>query len=141
MREGDPLADGAREPVDFYSPDTFNYAALQPPTIQSLTVSPNTLWPPNHNMVPVTLTVAATDSCGIASEKIVSVTSNEPSDGLGDGDTSPDWNITGDVGRQLRAERSGTGNGRIYTITVGVTDMSGNTTRRSVEVAVPKSQS
>jgi phosphodiesterase/alkaline phosphatase D-like protein len=27
-REGDPLADSLRRPVDFYSPDTFNYASL-----------------------------------------------------------------------------------------------------------------
>jgi hypothetical protein len=27
-REGDPNADALRQPVDFYSPDTFNYAAL-----------------------------------------------------------------------------------------------------------------
>jgi len=185
MREGDALADSNRAPVDFYSPDTFNYAVVQvdscptltvglyginsyavntfpqpstagpvrqlmgfkidaddePPAIQSLTASPNTLWPPNHKMVSVRLTVAATDSCGIASEKIVSVTSNEPSDGVGDGDTSPDWKITGDLTLQLRAERSGTGNGRVYTITVEVTDTSGNTTLGNVDVVVPKSGS
>jgi phosphodiesterase/alkaline phosphatase D-like protein len=39
-REGDPDADALRQPVDFYSPDTFNYATLDvTPDGRSLTVS------------------------------------------------------------------------------------------------------
>jgi hypothetical protein len=40
----------------------------------------------------------------------------------------------------LRAERSGTGEGRIYTITYKVTDDCGNETFATVTVTVPKSQ-
>jgi hypothetical protein len=54
---------------------------ITPPLISAVVANPNSLWPPNQKMVPVTISVAATDACGIASEKIVSVTSNEPSDG------------------------------------------------------------
>ncbi len=106
----------------------------QPPVIQSLAAAPNVLWPPNNKMVPVTVSVAATDNCGVDSAKIVSVTSNEP-----DG-TSPEWQITGDLTLQLRAQRNGHGSGRTYTITVEVGDTSGNTTRQSVVVVVPHSQ-
>jgi hypothetical protein len=73
------------------------------------------------------------------SARILSVTSNEPDNGLGDGDTAGDWEITGDLTLNLRAERSGTGTGRIYSIVVEVRDDSGNTSMATVRVTVPKS--
>jgi hypothetical protein len=48
--------------------------------------------------------------------RIVSVTSKEPKNDRGDGNTAPNWEITGDLTLNLRAERSGLGNGRIYAI-------------------------
>ena len=75
------------------------------------------------------------------SARIVSVSSNEPADGPGDGDMSPDWEITGDLTLRLRAERAGTGSGRAYTITVEARDASGNTTIQTVVVSVPKNRS
>lgn len=111
------------------------------PGIISILANPNTLWPPNHKMVAVTVSVETADNCDSATTgKIISVESNEPIDGLGDGDTSPDWEITGDLTLNLRAERSGKGNGRIYTITVECKDAPGNTTTGTVTVVVPKSQ-
>jgi len=56
---------------------------------------------------------------------------------LGDGDQAPDWQITGDLAVNLRAERSGKGTGRIYTITVECNDTSGNTATKTVTVSVP----
>lgn len=41
---------------------------------------------------------------------------------------------------KLRAERSGTGKGRIYTITVTATDSAGNAARTTVTVTVPMNQ-
>jgi hypothetical protein len=112
-----------------------------PPTIGSLSATPNSLWPPNHNMVAVTVRASVLDSCDPAPTwTIVSVTSNEPANGLGDGDLSPDWMITADHTVSLRAERSGTGNGRIYTITVRATDASGNMSVQGLTVLVPKNQ-
>jgi hypothetical protein len=109
-----------------------------PPTISSLTVNPNTVWPPNHKMVPVTVTAAASDNCGTISCEIVSVTSNEPpgSDAIVSGDAL----ITGSLSLNLRAERSGTGTGRIYTITVQCQDGSGNSSTSTVTVSVPHDQ-
>jgi hypothetical protein len=96
-----------------------------PPEI-SVSVSPDTLWPPNHKMVPVVLEVDATDNCDSEPVcQITSVTSNEPINGTGDGNTAPDWEITGNFTVNLRAERSGKGGGREYTITVECTDASG----------------
>jgi hypothetical protein len=108
-----------------------------PPTISSLSATPSSLWPPNHKMVPVTLSVSVTDVCDATpSCQIVSVTSNEPTDGTGDGSTAPDWEITGPLTVNLRAERAGNRHGRTYTVTVRCTDGSGNSSMRSVPVNV-----
>jgi hypothetical protein len=112
-----------------------------PPDIAAVAATPNMLWPPNHKMAPVKVTVDATDLCDPNFTcEIVAVTSNEAIDGLGDGDTSPDWLITGPLTVDVRAERSGTGNGRIYTITIECTDESGNSATAMVEVRVPHSR-
>jgi hypothetical protein len=107
-----------------------------PPTIVSISASPGTLWPPNHQMINVTVSVIAIDLVDPAPmSHIVSVSSNQPIDGTGDGDTAPDWVITGPLTLQLRSERA-SGIMRVYTITVAATDASGNTSQRSVTVTV-----
>ena len=112
-----------------------------PPTI-SLTVSPTSLWPPNHKMVKVATGISATDVCDPSPALSIDVTSNEPVNGLGDGDTSPDWEVVNNE-VSVRAERSGKGTGRIYTITVTATDASGNTatSTKTVTVAHDKGKS
>ena len=112
------------------------------PVINSVAALPPTLWPPNHKMVPVEVTVDVSDVCNAAPAcRIISVASNEPVNALGDGNTSPDWNVTGALTVELRAERSGTGSGRVYTITVQCTDASGNSSAlRDVVVTVPHDQ-
>jgi uncharacterized repeat protein (TIGR01451 family) len=112
-------------------------ASNPPPVIHALSAVPSVLTPPNHKMRPVTLEVDVTDNCGAPICHIVSITSSEPIDGTGDGDTSPDWEITGNVTAKLRAERAGNGPGRIYTLTVECTDSAGNTSSRSTTVTVP----
>jgi hypothetical protein len=110
-----------------------------PPLILTATASPNTLWPPNHKMVDVTLTVAVTDLVDPAPiVRIASVSSNQPVNGTGDGDTAPDWLITGATTLKLRAERAGSAD-RVYTITVEATDATGNISTREVTVRVSQS--
>lgn len=111
---------------------------VAPPEIHSISANPNVLRPANHKMVKVTVAVIAADNCDTApASRIIAVSSNEPDNGLGDGDKAPDWEITGDLTVNLRAERSGTGNGRVYTLTVECKDSSGNSSTRNVEVLVP----
>ena len=85
---------------------------------------------------------SATDDCGgnvIGSVTIEKVTSDEAADAPGSGNTENDAIIDADCRSiQLRAERSGTGNGRVYSITLKVIDSSGNTTRTNYKVFVPK---
>ncbi|MDH5377917.1 MAG: PKD domain-containing protein [Gammaproteobacteria bacterium] len=114
---------------------------ITPPSIDTISASPDVIWPPNHKMVPVTISIAASDNCDTnLISQIISIVSNEPENGLGDGDTAPDWEITGDLTASLRAERSGNESGRVYTITVRCTDSAGNSTVRQVTVTVPHDQ-
>jgi hypothetical protein len=107
-----------------------------------------TLWPPNHNYVTFNVTdlvTGASDNCdgsvGTGSVKITKVTSDELENSLGDGNTLNDIVIAADCQSvQLRSERVGRGNGRVYTITFEVTDASGNVATATAKVTVPKSQ-
>lgn len=109
------------------------------PVVSAPVVDKATLWPANHQMVPVTVTYSASGNCG-ATACGLSVASNEPVNGSDDGNTAPDWQIVDEHHVLLRAERSGTGTGRIYTITVTCTDSAGNATVRAVDVTVPRTQ-
>ena len=112
---------------------------VTPPSIDGLTATPNVLSPANHDFVAVTLSVSASDVCGgPVACRIVSVSSNEPITGLGGGDIGPDWQISGDLTVNLRAERSNKGTGRVYTIRVECSDTSGNRSTQTVTVTVPR---
>jgi hypothetical protein len=120
--------------VDPCNPD------VVPPSVSSVSASPNVLWPPNHKMMPVAVAVAASDNCSAITSRIVGVTSNEPVNALGDGNTDPDWVVTGPLALLLRTERSGTGTGRVYTITVESNDVTGNKSTAFTSVLVPHDQ-
>ena len=78
-----------------------------PPTLE-VSVSPNTLWPVNHKYVKVVATVLASDNFDPnPTVTLVSVTSNEPDNGLGDGDQANDVVIVDDHTLNLRAEALG----------------------------------
>lgn len=111
-----------------------------PPEINA-TVTPNVLWPPNHKYAEIKANVTAYDICDPSPEiTLVSVTSNEPDNGIGDGNTIYDFVIVNDFTFNLREERAGTGSGRIYTITYKATDASGNSALVSVTVTVEHNQ-
>jgi hypothetical protein len=105
------------------------------PALGAVTASPNVLGPPNHKMRDVTVNYGASDNCGLA-QCSLTVTSNEPANGLGDGDQSPDWEIVDARHVRLRAGRSGTGSGRRYTITAICVDGTGNASSRTTTVSV-----
>ena len=136
-----------------YAPDAYRSSDHDPvivgltvceetaPTFDTLTVTPDVLWPANHKYVDVTTTVVVSDNFDPdPSVSLVSITSNEPDNGKGDGNTVNDIVIVDDFNVELRAERSGSGTGRTYTITYLVTDDCGNSATQSVTVFVPHSQ-
>jgi len=107
-----------------------------PPEI-TVSVTPDSLWPPNHKYAQVEATVAAQDAGDPSPTiKFVSVTSNEPDNGKGDGNTVIDIAILDNYTFEFRAERSGNGVGRVYTITYQATDASGNSAQASATVTV-----
>lgn len=110
----------------------------------AFTLDVTEIWPPNHQWVTVARAIGAADACDVAPGLLVQVTSDEPVDGLGDGDTAPDWEVVdngdGTFDVRVRAERDGRGDGRVYTLSVTATDASGNTPAASGEVRVPRDQ-
>lgn len=116
-----------------------------PPSLK-ISVDKDTLWPPDHKIVPIHVTVEASDAMsGLQSVVLTSITSNEPSDGSGDGHTSNDIQGaeygTNDTDFYLRAERSGNSDGRIYTVIYTATDKAGNVTVATATITVPHDQS
>lgn len=105
-------------------------------TLPKAVATPNVLWPANHNLVNIKVTVGDNADPN-PSVQFLSVTSNEPDNGLGDGDTPNDIVRVDDFNFQLRAERSGTGPGRVYTIKYQVSDACGNSGTVSASVTVP----
>lgn len=143
-----------KDPQDaIYAPDAFRASDHDPvitgldvcdeiaPTFDELSVSPDELWPANHKYVEVAATVVVSDNFDLnPTITLVEVTSNEPDNGEDDGNTVDDIVIVDDFNFLLRAERSGEGTGRTYTITYMVTDACGNSTTQSVTVFVPLSK-
>lgn len=108
---------------------------------------PIKLWPPNHKYEKINvnqLLVSVTSDCNTITNDdvyIVSVSSDEAdNEKNGDGNTINDMVISQD-GKSvyLRKERLGNGNGRVYTITLGAIDGSGNTNTATCYVTVPQS--
>jgi hypothetical protein len=112
----------------------------------TLTNQSYSLWPPNHQYVNFNIgnfVASASDACDptvdISDVVIAKVTSDEKENGNGDGNTLNDITIAADCKSvQLRSERDGSSNGRVYTIFFSVRDTAGNTTTASTKVIVPK---
>jgi hypothetical protein len=126
--------------VDF-AVGEFGIAANSPPDCSGVTASPDTLWPPNHKLQNITLSGLTDPDGDPTTLAITGVTQDEPINGLGDGDKSPDA-VAGATSSQvmLRAERSGLGDGRVYEISFTGTDSFGATCSGTVTVSVPHSQ-
>jgi hypothetical protein len=98
------------------------------------------MWPPEHTLIPIDI-IGVTDDTGDPAEiMITAITQDEPVDGLGDGDTAPDGDGVGTSTALVRAERSGTGNGRVYEISFLAKDGSGARCEGAVNVYVPHSK-
>jgi hypothetical protein len=111
-----------------------------PPLFLGMPGAGCTLWPPNKKMVQVAI-VTATDALSGTKPGSLTLngTSSEPSD-----PANPDVLITpsgsGGFAVQLRADRLGTGMGRIYTLNATATDLAGKSATATATCVVPHDQ-
>ena len=109
----------------------------QVPDCSAAIPSTDSLFPPNHKMNDITIS-GVTDPDGDAVTLMIDgITQDEPTNGTGDGDTSPDGDGVGTDTAQIRAERSGTGDGRVYEISFTADDGNGGMCTGMVSVGVP----
>jgi len=118
----------------------------KPPIFDSVTVTPDCLWPPDHEMVLLRLgqeiQVQSHDACDPTAPRVVikSVKSNQPALDVGSGNAAPDI-VNGSGAVCLRAERGAVvRTPRVYTITLAATDGAGNESEKTVQVIVPHDQ-
>lgn len=111
--------------------------AVPPPTI-SVSLSPNTIWPPNNKMVTITATLTASSPNGHATAvTLLHVSNNE----TGSGDVEEASIGSDDRSFAVRAKRHSGGGDRIYTVTYRATDaVTGFSTTASATVVVPHDQ-
>jgi len=104
---------------------------------------PIVLWPADHEYntfeLPDFVVSVIDNKFGdlFAETEITSVSSDEPENAQGDGDTFDDIVIVDAQTIQLRAERQGGGDGRVYTINFEVSDPLGNSASASFQIQVP----
>ena len=111
---------------------TVNVVDDTPPVISRVTASPSILWPPNRDMVDVTLSYDATDNCAVQDTSL-SISSDDPSV-LGAG---LDWQVVDAHHVRLRAYRRPHWGDRIYKLTLTAKDIHGNVSSQDVTVRVP----
>lgn len=110
------------------------------PVCTAVTAGPD-LWPPNHKLRTITLSGATDPDGDPITWTVTGVTQDEPTNGLGDGDTAIDAVLGSGNTLQVRAERSGLGDGRVYRIAYTVTDGRGGLCTSVATVGVPHDQS
>ena len=115
----------------------------EPPVITGITESLFE-WPPNHKYKTFTIedfVSSVSDDCSELTFDdlvIIDVTSDESDDGKGDGHTLDDI-VIADDGKSvdLRIERQGMEDGRVYTVYIQAVDERGNIATEPFEVQVP----
>jgi hypothetical protein len=112
----------------------------QAPDCRQATASPKVLWPPDHKLVDIAITGVTDPDGDPVSITITRIEQDEPVNGLGDGDTSPDGFGVGTAQARLRRERSGTGNGRVYHVGFTASDNQDASCTGTVQVSVPHDQ-
>jgi hypothetical protein len=107
-----------------------------PPVCDQASATPNLLWPPNHRLVPVRIAGIADPNGDPLTITVTGITQDEAANGLGDGDTAPDGVLAGSTA-QVRAERAGSGDGRVYQVSFTASDGRGGLCSGAVGVGVP----
>lgn len=129
-------------PETQFSVARYEGVSNHPPSIANVTPNINVITTaPNHSWVRITLS-GATDPDGDAvTYTITGVSQDEAVCGSGSGATGPDAEFRNNRTDEawVRAERDGSGDGRVYRLYFLVTDSNGATTWGSTTVSVPKS--
>ncbi|MFB5645959.1 MAG: FG-GAP repeat protein, partial [Nitrosopumilaceae archaeon] len=130
------FASGAAYVFDFGndSPDCSGATPSQDMMLQDM------VWPPNHKMESVSISGVTDPDGDTITINIDFIRQDEPTSGTGIGDQSPDGAGVGTDTAQLRAERSGSGDGRVYEVSFTADDGKGGTCIGSVNVSVPLNQ-
>jgi hypothetical protein len=124
---------GAFEPVDSVA-----VQIDKDPPRMSCAATPDSLWPPNGKLIPVTASVEAVDDVsGPAPFVLIGV---DGSDAATPADIQGFSPGTADTNGFLRARRSGAGSGRIYVLIYESADALGNVGTCTVPVSVPHDQ-
>ena len=112
----------------------------QPPNCSGAQPSVDTLWPPNHRFEAVGV-IGVSDPDGDSFTIIIdSIFQDEPVDGTGDGSFVPDGQGVGTSIAEVRAERDGSGNGRVYHIYFTAEDVNGGVCSAELLAGVPKNR-
>ncbi len=107
------------------------------PSCTGVVGSETSLWPPNHKFKEISISGATDPDGDPVTITVTGITQDEPTNGLGDGDQSPDGAGVGTSTAEVRAERSGLEDGRVYVISYTADDGFGGSCSGTVEVGVP----
>lgn len=94
----------------------------------SLSADPGKLWPPNNDMIPVLVTINATDNSNETPTLSVNVSST--------GGSSVIVSVDEDAGTAELSLKASSNKNTVYTVTVTAEDASGNSAEASVEIPV-----
>ena len=132
---------------ELYSPDPYRSSDHDPvivglelngsPVCIDAAASVDVLWPANHKFVTEEIIGIYDPEGDPFVITIESIFQDELVDDGGDGSTAPDAIIGEGNTFELRAERVGDGNGRVYHISFHVVDSFGGSCRGTVQVGVP----
>jgi hypothetical protein len=109
-----------------------------PPNLMC-SASPAILWPPNHQLVPVTVSVTVNDTISGPGNFVLTSVTNNQSQPNNDGSNDIQGFTVGTASTRglLRAERGQTA--RVYTLIYSGTDLAGNQGSCTVNITVPHS--
>jgi hypothetical protein len=123
-------------------PVTLTVVSLnEPPTCDEASPSTMVIWPPNHKFVDVQVLGVSDPDGDPITITIDSIYQDEEVDERGDGKFAPDGSGIGTSTAEVRAERYGRGNGRVYHISFSAVDTRGGACTGTVMVSVPHDQS
>ena len=111
------------------------FAFTRPPDCSAATASPNTLWPPNGSLIPVSVQGVIDPDGDPVTVRLIDIHQDEPLS-----QNAFDATGIGTSTARLRADRRGDGDGRVYHLSFEARDEEGATCRGTVRVCVPHDQ-